>query len=88
LKLWQLTLGYQVVSQTFVVIAFFRNAISVIGAFAVNPWRESMSVSAMFILAAGLGLCAHCLAIPLAIWGKKARAATASRYYHLSQATY
>ncbi|EFY96881.2 major facilitator superfamily transporter [Metarhizium robertsii ARSEF 23] len=77
-----------IVSQTFVVITFFRNAIGVIGAFAVEPWRQAMTVSGMFVLIAGVIILVHLVAVPMAIWGKRARAANAERYYRLSQATW
>lgn len=70
------------------VITFFRNAIGVIGAFAVEPWRQAMTVSGMFVLIAGVIILVHLVAIPMAIWGKRARAANAERYYRLSQATW
>ncbi|ODA83233.1 hypothetical protein RJ55_01745 [Drechmeria coniospora] len=77
-----------IVSQSFVVIAFFRNAISVIGAFALTPWREAMSVSNMFILIASLSLAINFVSIPMAIWGKRIRASSAPRYYNLAKSGY
>ncbi|KAM4056009.1 major facilitator superfamily protein [Hirsutella rhossiliensis] len=73
-----------IVSQTFVTITFFRNAISMSGPFSVTPWLERMSVSNVFIVAAIISLAINALAIPLAIWGKKARRSVASRYEYLS----
>lgn len=83
-----LTVTHQIVSQTFVVIGFFRNVIGVVGAFAVEPWRQAMTVSGMFVLTAGVIIVVHLVAVPMAVWGKRARAANAERYYRLSQATW
>ncbi|KAM4066172.1 major facilitator superfamily protein [Hirsutella rhossiliensis] len=73
------------VAQTFVAIAFFRNAISIAGPFSITPWMEAMSVSSIFIIAAAISLGIHLIGVPLAIWGKKMRTSIAPRYYRLSE---
>ncbi|PHH92465.1 hypothetical protein CDD83_7318 [Cordyceps sp. RAO-2017] len=73
-----------IVPQTFVAITFLRNAISMAGPFSVTPWLDHMSVTGMFILAGCISLGVNLLALPLVIWGKRARAAVAPRYYRLS----
>ncbi|KAM4066433.1 major facilitator superfamily protein [Hirsutella rhossiliensis] len=73
-----------IVSLAFVAIAFFRNTLSMIGTFGLGPWRESMSVENMFIIMAVVSLVINLSALPLVIWGKKARIATAARYYRLA----
>ncbi|KJZ78689.1 hypothetical protein HIM_02080 [Hirsutella minnesotensis 3608] len=73
------------VAQTFVAIAFFRNAISISGPFSIVPWMEAMSITRIFIIAAAVSFSIHCLAIPLAIWGKRMRTHIAPRYYRLSE---
>ncbi|PHH88931.1 hypothetical protein CDD83_6864 [Cordyceps sp. RAO-2017] len=72
------------VAQTFVVIDFFRNAISIGGPFSITPWLEAMSVSAMFITAGLICMGIHLFAIPLTIWGKNSRARIAPHYYRLA----
>ncbi|PFH58102.1 hypothetical protein XA68_14147 [Ophiocordyceps unilateralis] len=76
------------VAQTFVVIAFFRNAISIAGPFSIVPWMEAMSVSAIFIIAGSISMGIHLFAVPLVIWGKKARESIAPRYYRLTERLY
>ncbi|KJZ73975.1 hypothetical protein HIM_06643 [Hirsutella minnesotensis 3608] len=73
-----------ITSYAFVAVAVVRNTLGMIGQFALSPWRKAMGVQAMFILVAGLSLVFNSLALPLAIWGKKGRIATAARYHRLS----
>ncbi|KND87054.1 putative MFS-type transporter [Tolypocladium ophioglossoides CBS 100239] len=75
------------VAHTFVVITFIRNAVSIAGAFFITPGLNSMGVSNMFIMAGCVSLLVNSLALPLAIWGKRARTAVAPRYHRLSQET-
>lgn len=75
----------QVFAQSFVCIAFFRNAVGITGPFSITPWLDTMSVTNMHILAGCLCILVNALALPLAIWGKKARVAIAPRYNQLSQ---
>ncbi|KAF4506693.1 hypothetical protein G6O67_006749 [Ophiocordyceps sinensis] len=72
------------VSLAFVAIAFFRNTLSMIGTFGLGPWRGSMSVESMFIIVAVASLVINLFALPLVIWGKKARTVTAARYRRLA----
>ncbi|PWI71494.1 hypothetical protein PCL_11588 [Purpureocillium lilacinum] len=74
-----------VFAQSFVCIAFFRNAVGITGPFSITPWLDTMSVTNMHILAGCLCILVNALALPLAIWGKKARVAIAPRYNQLSQ---
>ncbi|OAA78809.1 Major facilitator superfamily domain, general substrate transporter [Akanthomyces lecanii RCEF 1005] len=74
------------VGQTFVSVVFFQNALSIAGPFAIETWRQNMGITNMFITAAVLGLLINALAIPLVIWGKRARIAVAPRYHQLAKA--
>lgn len=76
----------QIVSLAFVAIAFIRNVLSMVGVFGLGPWRESMSVPNMFIVMAIVSLAINLLTLPLVIWGKRARIATAARYKRLAAA--
>ncbi|KAF4584155.1 major facilitator superfamily transporter [Ophiocordyceps camponoti-floridani] len=73
-----------IVPQTFVVLTFLRNVISMASPFSVVPWFDSMGASNMFIMSGCLSLAINLLALPMGIWGKKSRAAVAGRYYHLT----
>lgn len=75
---------HKMVSLAFVAIAFFRNTLSMIGTFGLGPWRGSMSVESMFIIVAVASLVINLFALPLVIWGKKARTVTAARYRRLA----
>ncbi len=67
-------------------VVFFQNALSIAGPFAIETWRHNMGITNMFITAAVLGLVINALAIPLVIWGKRARIAVAPRYHQLAKA--
>ncbi|RDA84773.1 hypothetical protein CP532_1008 [Ophiocordyceps camponoti-leonardi (nom. inval.)] len=73
-----------IISQSFVVIAFFRNAIGMAGVLSLTPWRQSMGTVHMFITIAVLSLVVNSFALPLVIWGKRLRARTAGRYYKMA----
>ncbi|PHH84429.1 hypothetical protein CDD83_1958 [Cordyceps sp. RAO-2017] len=75
------------VSLTFVVIAFFRNAISIAGPFSITPWMEKMSIGSIFIIAGSISMIIHFTGLPILFWGKRMRRAMAPRYYRLSQQT-
>ncbi|KAM4065424.1 major facilitator superfamily protein [Hirsutella rhossiliensis] len=74
-----------IIAQGFVVVAFFRNVLGVIGPAATNPWVKGMGLSGLFITAAFINLAINLLGVPLLIWGKRLRTKTASRYYRLSK---
>ncbi|KAM4067214.1 major facilitator superfamily protein [Hirsutella rhossiliensis] len=73
-----------VVAQAFVVVTFSRNAIGMIGTFAFTPWRQSMSITAMFIVAGITSLTINLIALPIAFWGKRSRVASADRYHRMA----
>ncbi|KAF4589650.1 major facilitator superfamily transporter [Ophiocordyceps camponoti-floridani] len=72
-----------IISQSFVIIAFLRNFLGMAGVLSLTPWRQNMGVIYMFVIIAVLAFTVNCLAIPLVIWGKKLRAKTAPRYYRM-----
>jgi len=59
---------------------FTRNIFSVIILFALTPWINGMGVQNVHVLMAVLCFVISALPVPLLIWGKKARIATATRY--------
>ncbi|PHH67430.1 hypothetical protein CDD81_41 [Ophiocordyceps australis] len=73
------------VAQTFVVIAFFRNLVSIAGPFSITPWMDAMSVTAIFCIAGGISMAVHLFGIALILYGKKWRTAIAPRYNRLSE---
>ncbi|PHH77438.1 hypothetical protein CDD80_607 [Ophiocordyceps camponoti-rufipedis] len=71
------------VAQTFMAVAFCRNTVSMIGPVSISGWMEVMSITNIFITAAFISLAINLTGIPLAIWGKRSRAAIAPKYYKL-----
>jgi hypothetical protein len=61
-------------------VVFTRNAFSVVVLFALTPWINGMGIQNLHILVAVLCFVILLLPVPLLIWGKKARIATARRY--------
>ena len=72
-------------AQNFVVVAFFRNAVSIAGPFTITPWMDSMGVTNMFITAGLLSLAVNMLGIPLAIWGRKTRVGLTPWYARMTE---
>ncbi|KAL5386786.1 hypothetical protein PMIN02_008377 [Paraphaeosphaeria minitans] len=68
------------VAESFIVVAFFRNALSMAVPFAMVPWWVSMGLSNMFITVGCLSLFIGLLYIPLLVWGKHIRIQLAPRY--------
>lgn len=73
----------KVVAESFIVVAFFRNALSLAVPFAMVPWWTSMGLSNMFITIGCLSFFIGSLYVPLLIWGKQIRIKTAPTYEKL-----
>lgn len=54
--------------------------LSVVVLFALTPWIKATGVQNVYIITAMVCFAVSLLPIPLLIWGKKARIATAKRY--------
>ena len=61
-------------------VVFIRNILSLIVLFVLTPWITGMGMQSLHILVAVLAFVIYMLPIPLLVWGKKARVATAARY--------
>jgi hypothetical protein len=57
-----------------------RNIISVIVLFVLTPWVNGMGIQNLHILCTVVAFVVYLIPVPLLIWGKKARIATASMY--------
>lgn len=57
-----------------------RNIFSVVVLFALTPWVEGMGLRDLHILLAFIALVVLLIPVPLLVWGKKARIATAASY--------
>lgn len=70
----------QIIGDALIGVIFMRNILSVIVLFVLTPWVNGMGMRDLHILVAVVAFIILLLPIPLLIWGKKARIATASRY--------
>ncbi|KAK6850987.1 hypothetical protein PG987_000621 [Apiospora arundinis] len=71
------------VAESFVLVAFFRNAFSICVPVALTPWMTAMGVGYMYVTAGCISLFIGLLHIPLIIYGKRIRVALAPRYDHV-----
>ncbi|KAJ5444328.1 uncharacterized protein N7458_008200 [Penicillium daleae] len=77
--------SYQdIIGDALVGVIFMRNIISVIILFVITPWVNGMGMRNLHILAAVVAFFLYLIPVPLLIWGKKARIATAARYRKMS----
>ncbi|KAM0341697.1 hypothetical protein ACHAPU_009945 [Fusarium lateritium] len=73
----------ELTAETFIGIAFMRNAISVAIPFAIVPWMNTMGLSNMFIMCGMFAFAIGSLFVPMIIWGKKIRTTLAPKYWKL-----
>ncbi|KAI2708394.1 hypothetical protein CBS147332_6455 [Penicillium roqueforti] len=69
-----------IISDALVGVIFMRNIFSVVVLFALTPWVEGMGLRDLHILLAVIALVVLLIPVPLLVWGKKARIATAASY--------
>ncbi|KAJ5935274.1 hypothetical protein N7466_004821 [Penicillium verhagenii] len=70
----------EVTGDAFTAIAFMRNAVSIGIPFAISPWMEKNGTQNMFIACGFICLGVTSLMVPMIIWGKDARRASAALY--------
>ncbi|KIW44000.1 uncharacterized protein PV06_05044 [Exophiala oligosperma] len=73
-----------IIGNALVGVVFTRNAFSVLVLFTLTPWINGMGLQNMHVLVAVLCFVILLLPIPLIVWGKKARIATAKLYKKLA----
>lgn len=71
------------VGEAFTGITFVRNAVAVVIPFAIDPWMKAMTLTNMFVVCAVVSFLVSSLFVPLLIWGKRMRVATAAKYYSM-----
>ncbi|KAJ6438160.1 Endonuclease/exonuclease/phosphatase [Purpureocillium lavendulum] len=74
-----------VVGNALVGVVFTRNVLSVVVLFALTPWIEGMGLRDMHILVSAISFCILLIPVPLLIWGKKARVASAKTYKEMAR---
>lgn len=76
----------QMIGDALVGIIFIRNFIGAVIGVAMIPWIRDMGILNTFIVVAATAVIVLLIPVPMIIWGKKARAATAAKYKHYSLA--
>ncbi|PNY29218.1 MFS-type transporter [Tolypocladium capitatum] len=71
---------HDIIGNALVGVVFMRNALSVVVLFALTPWIDGMGLLNMHIIVAVLCFVILLIPVPLLIWGKKARVASARAY--------
>lgn len=71
------------VGEAFTGITFVRNAVAVVIPFAIDPWMKAMNLTRIFAICAIVSFLISLLFVPLLIWGKRMRIATAVKYYDM-----
>ncbi|KAJ5806860.1 hypothetical protein N7474_010452 [Penicillium riverlandense] len=69
-----------IIGDALVGVIFMRNIISVIVLFVLTPWVDGMGIQNLHILCAVVAFVVYLIPVPLLIWGKKARIASAPMY--------
>ncbi|CAG7939422.1 unnamed protein product [Penicillium nalgiovense] len=69
-----------IIGDALIGVIFMRNIFSVIVLFALTPWVNGMGIRNLHILLAIIAFLTLLIPIPLLLWGKKARIATAPSY--------
>jgi hypothetical protein len=70
----------EVLADALIGVAFVRNIMAMILVFVIQPWFDGMGVYNAFVLLGCISTAFSLLAIPMYIWGKKARVKCAPRY--------
>ncbi|KAJ5503480.1 hypothetical protein N7463_006354 [Penicillium fimorum] len=73
-----------IIGDALVGVIFMRNIFSVIVLFTLTPWVEGMGMRDLHILVTVIAFVIYLIPIPLLIWGKKARIATAPSYRRMA----
>lgn len=74
------------IGDALVGIVFVRNLIGAVVGVAMIPCIRDMGIQDTFIVVAATAVVVLLIPVPMMIWGKKARAATAAKYEHYSLA--
>lgn len=74
----------QIVGDALVAVTFVRNVFATVIVFALTPWINAIGLYNMFICVACLSVAINLLAVPMMIWGKRARAMTAVSYKRMA----
>ncbi|GME65696.1 MFS transporter [Neofusicoccum parvum] len=76
-----------IIGDALVGVAFVRNGLATVMVFALTPWVEGLGLQGLFLSVGCLALAINLTTIPIIIWGKTLRQATANRYHLLARHT-
>ena len=65
-------------------VVFVRNAFSVVILFALTPWIKRNGIQNVCLISAGIAFVVLLFPIPLLVWGKRIRIATAQKYKRMA----
>jgi len=75
----------EILPDALIGVAFVRNIMATILVFVIQPWFNGMGVYNSFVLLGCISVAFSLTAIPMYIWGKKARIRCADRYRHYAE---
>jgi hypothetical protein len=70
----------EILADALIGVAFVRNIMAMILVFVIQPWFAGMGVYNAFVLLGCISVAFSLTAIPMYIWGKKARVKCAGKY--------
>jgi hypothetical protein len=65
-------------------IVFVRNLFAVVILFSLTPWTNDLGIQNVCVITAAVCFAILLLPIPLLLWGKRIRVATAERYKRMA----
>ncbi|KAF1837912.1 MFS general substrate transporter [Decorospora gaudefroyi] len=74
----------EILGDVLVGIVFMRNLFAVVVLFTLTPWIQGMGLQNVHVLLAMVCFAILLIPVPLLIWGKRARIATAKRYEQMA----
>lgn len=74
----------EILGDVMIGIVFVRNLFAVVILFSLTPWTNDMGVQNVCVITAAVCFAILLLPIPLLLWGKRIRVATAERYKRMA----
>ncbi|KAI4681300.1 uncharacterized protein J4E84_007536 [Alternaria hordeiaustralica] len=74
----------EILGDAMIGIVFVRNLFAVVILFALTPWTNNMGIQNVSIITAAVCFAILLIPIPLLLWGKKIRVATATKYKRMA----
>ncbi|KAI1537139.1 ProP Permease of the major facilitator superfamily [Pyrenophora tritici-repentis] len=74
----------EILGDVMIGVTFVRNVFSVVILFALTPWIKRNGIQNVCLITAGVCFVVLLFPVPLLIWGKRIRIATAQKYRHMA----